>query len=296
MQQTAFGARDRAFFDAVVCRAPRRRLMSIPLGGPLWQRNSAMAPSNAFLTLLRQIFRLPRMHLDATGHRPSVWIATLCGAGLGLIWGIAARIWMRLISTQPEFSVPGTVAILLIATLFGTFVGLAFAARQKGWRQWGHYVPRGLVVTFFLPFGIAGGMPLMLTVLLVTLAITHTAVVGLWVLALLAILLVIATDIGIPMIAAIITSAGAVALTIWKWLTPRWKGRLGLVRADIWLERLGRMLLLLFAASGFGIVAQGITHDKPGLLGAVYVLCYIALVYPLFLALRVGLEPLVLDD
>src|SRR4051794_33298682 len=105
-----------------------------------------MATSNAFLTLLRQIFRLPRMHLDATVHRPPVWAAVLCGASLGLIWGIAARIWMRLISTQPGFSIPGTAAILLIATLFGTFVGLAFAARQRGWQRWGHYLPRGLVI------------------------------------------------------------------------------------------------------------------------------------------------------
>ena len=133
----------------------------------------------------------------------------------------------------------------------------------------------------------------MLTVLLVTLAVTHTAVVGLWVLAVLAILLVVATDSGIPAIVAIITSAGAVALTVWKWMTPRWEGRLGIMRVDTWLERLGRTLLLLLATSGFGIVAREITNDKPGLLGAVYVLCYVALLYPLFLALRVGLEPLV---
>jgi hypothetical protein len=200
---------------------------------------------------------------------------------------------MRLISTQPEFSIPGTAAILLIATLFGTFVGLAFAARQHGWQRWGHYVPRSLVVTFFLPFGIAGGMPLMLTVLLVTLAVTRAALVGLWVLAVLTILLVVATDLGIPVIVAIITSTGAVALTVWKWITPRWEGRLGIMRVDTWLERLGRALLLLLATSGFGIVAREITNDKPGLLGAVYVLCYVVLLYPLFLALRVGLEPLV---
>ena len=65
------------------------------------------------------------------------------------------------------------------------------------------------------------------------------------------------------------------------------------MRVDTWLERLGRTLLLLLATSGFGIVAREITNDKPGLLGAVYVLCYVVLLYPLFLALRVGLEPLV---
>jgi hypothetical protein len=251
-----------------------------------------MATSNAFLTLLQQLFQLPRMHLDATEHRVPVWFAVLCGASGGAIWGIAARIWMRLISAQPEFSIAGTAAILLIATLFGTFVGLSFAARRHGWRRWGHYVPRGLVVMFFLPFGIAGGTPLMLTVLLVTLAVTHSAVVGLWVLAVLALLLVVATDIGVPVIIAIMTSAGAVTLTVWKWMTPRWKGRLGFMRVDTWLERLGRALLLLLATSGFGVVVREITNNKPGVLGAVYILYYIVLLYPLFLALRVGLEPL----
>ena len=132
----------------------------------------------------------------------------------------------------------------------------------------------------------------MLTVLLVTLAVTHSAVVGLWVLAVLALLLVVATDIGVPVIIAIMTSAGAVTLTVWKWMTPRWKGRLGFMRVDTWLERLGRALLLLLATSGFGVVVREITNNKPGVLGAVYILYYIVLLYPLFLALRVGLEPL----
>lgn len=250
-----------------------------------------MAPSNAFLTLLQQIFRLPRMELDATGGRSPVWVLVLSGTGLGLLWGTAARIWMRLISTQPGFSIPGTAALLLITTLFGTFVGLAFAARQQGWRRWGHYVPRGLVVTFFLPFGIAGGLPLMLTVLVATLALTHTAIVGVWVLALLVLLLAAATDVGIPLLVAISVPVGAIALSVWKWLALRWEDRPMIARVDFWLERLARTLLLLLALGGVGSVAREILTDKPGLLGAVYVLCYIVLLYPLFLALRVGLEP-----
>jgi len=61
-----------------------------------------------------------------------VWAAVLGGAGLGFVWGIAARLWMRLISTNPEFSIAGTTAILVIATVFGAFVGFAFAARRRG--------------------------------------------------------------------------------------------------------------------------------------------------------------------
>lgn len=250
-----------------------------------------MAPSNVFLTLVQQIFRLSQMRLDAAENQPPVWVLVCWGTGLGLVWGVAARIWMRLISTEPAFSISGTAAILLIASLFGACVGLAFAARRHGWRQWRHYVPRSLVVTFFLPFGIAGGMPLMLTVLVLTLAVTHSALVGLWTLTLLVLLLTVATDVGVPILVALSIPAGAIALSVWKWLTSRWEGRLGLLHVDFWLERIGRALLLLLALSGIGIVARDIMHEKPGLLGATYVLCYIGLLYPLFLALRVGLEP-----
>ena len=143
---------------------------------------------------------MPLNALDATASEPSVWAAVLGGAGLGLAWGIAARIWMRLIATTPEFSIAGTAAILIITTLFGAWVGLAYVARRRGWRGWRHYVPRTLVVLCFLPFGIAGGLPLMLTVLVATLGITQHAVIGLWVLTALVALVTVGTDVAIPAI------------------------------------------------------------------------------------------------
>ena len=254
--------------------------------------NQIMDTYNTLQTMLRHVFQLPTMRLDAMERYPLVWVAALGGAGLGLIWGVAARIWMRLIATTPEFSISGTAAILVIATVFGAWAGFAFAARRRGWRRWWHYVPRVLMVAFFIPFGIAGGLPLMLTVLLATLGITQRAVVGLWVLAVLAILLVVGTDISVPAIAASIAPAGAVALTAWKWITRRWRDGHRLLLVDTWLERIVRTLLLLLAVVGFGLVSQKVVTDKPGLLGPVYVLCYLILLYPLFLALRVGLEPL----
>ncbi len=250
-----------------------------------------MNTHNAFQAMLRQVFRLPAMHLDATERYPPVWAAVLGGAGLGFVWGIAARIWMRLISTKPEFTISGTAAILVIAMVFGAFVGFAFAARRRGWRRWGHYLPRGLVVVFFVPFGGFAGAPLMFTVLLATLSVTHTAMVGLWVLAVLAILLTLGTDIGVPAIVAVIAPAGAVALTAWKWIAPRWHGGHRLLLVDTWLERIVRTILLLLAAVGFGFVSWQVVTDKPGLFAPVYVLFYLILLYPLFLALRVGLEP-----
>ena len=249
-----------------------------------------MRTYNAFQAMLRQVFRLPTMNLDATEQYPPVWAAVLGGAGLGLVWGIAARIWMRLISTKPEFSISGTMAILVIATVFGAWTGFAYAARRRGWRRWGHYLPRSLVVAFFIPFGIARGLPLMLTVLVATLGVTQRAVVGLWVLAVLSILLVVGTDIGVPAIAAGIALAGAVALTAWKRIVRPWRDGHRLLLVDTWLERIVRTLLLLLAVAGFGFVAREVVTSKSGLLAPLYVLFYLILLYPLFLALRVGLE------
>lgn len=250
-----------------------------------------MDTHNAFQAMLRQVFRLPAMRLDAAERTPPVWAAVLGGAGLGIVWGIAARLWMRLISTRPEFTISGTAAILVIAMVFGAFVGFAFAARRRGWRRWGHYLPRGLVVAFFVPFSAFAGAPLMFTVLLATLAVTHTAMVGLWVLAVLAILSVVGTDFGVPAIVAVIALAGAIALTAWKWFIRRRHGTPWLLMVDIWLERIGRAILLLLAVFGLWTVASGIMTDKPVLLGLVAIFIYLLLLYPLFLALRVGLQP-----
>lgn len=254
-----------------------------------YQENFEMATRGLSPSFIHQALQLPTMRLDASERRPAVWAAILSGAGLGLLWGIVARIWMRLISTQPEFSIPGTAAILIIASLFGAFVGLAFAARRRGWRRWGHYVSRVLAVVFFIPFGIAGGLPLMLTVLVATLGLTRRAAVGWWVVAGLTLLLANATDIRVPPSLVISAVVGALALTAWRWLVGRGGPRF--LQADVWLERIGRASVLLLAAFGFWTVASEIVTDKPGGFGLVYVLIYLILLCPLFLALRIGLEP-----
>ncbi len=240
-------------------------------------------------TKSKSVFRLPV--LDAKNQYPRAWIATLKGTGLGLTWGIVARIWMRLISINPEFSIAGTTGILIITTLFGTYTGFAYAARRQGWQGWKHYVPRSLVVIFFLPFGIAGGFPLMLTVLIATLAINQHAAVNLWVLTALALLIYTGTDIHISVAIPIVFIIGAVILTLWKWITWHWHDRSQIKSIDIWLERISRTLIFLLAIFGFGFVARGILHDKPLLPAIIYSLFYLILLYPLFLALRVGLQP-----
>jgi hypothetical protein len=259
--------------------------------GSLQQENLDLDTYKAPQVVLRRGFRLSSMHLDATERDPAVWAAILSGVGLGLMWGIAARIWMRLISTNPEFTISGTAAIFVIAMLFGASVGLAFAARRRGWRRWGHYLPRGLVIAFFVPFSGYAGAPLMFTVLLATLAVTQPAIVGLWVAATLAILMVVGTDIGVPPVIAVILSIGAIALTLSKWIMRRWQADPRLFVIDVWLQRAGRTIILLLAGAGFVFVAWQVVTDKPGLLAPVYILLYFCLLFPLFLGLRVALEP-----
>lgn len=249
-----------------------------------------MDADNPFQTLRQQIVRLSTLPLDAAEQQPPVWAAVLGGAGLGLGWGIVARLWMRLITTTPEFSIPGTVGILTITTLFGGWAGLAFAARRRGWQGWRHYVPRSLAVIFFIPFGIAGGLPLMLTVLVATLGITQRVVVGLWVLAGLVLLVALATDIVIPTVATLGALAAAIVLTGWTWFRRR-RSAPWARTADIWLERIGRAILLLLAAFGLWKVAAGILADKSIFIAVLAIVLYLLLLYPLFLALRIGLKP-----
>ena len=215
----------------------------------------------------------------------------LGAAGLGLVWGVTARLWMRLISTTPEFTLAGTAGILITTTLFGAWTGLAFAARRRGWRGWRHFVPRTLTVISFIPFGIAGGLPLMLTVLVATLGMTQRALIGLWVIAGLAMLVAVATDIVLPTFITIGAPVAAIAWTGWEWFVRRWHGAPWPHTVAIWLDRIGRAMLFFLAAFGLWTVASEIMTDKPGLLGLMAVFFYLLLLYPLFLALRVGLEP-----
>ena len=109
----------------------------------------------------------------AWSARPAVWACVLGGASLGLLWGMVARIWMRLMATHPEFTISGTAMILLFATQFGLFAGLAYAARRRGWRSWRLYAPRALVVPSLLLLGAGQGAVLVGPALLATLAVTQ---------------------------------------------------------------------------------------------------------------------------
>jgi hypothetical protein len=58
------------------------------------------------------------------------------GAGLGLAWGVVARVFMRLLTTSPSFSWSGTLFILGLSAVAGACLGLVHAARvaeRSGW-------------------------------------------------------------------------------------------------------------------------------------------------------------------
>ena len=58
------------------------------------------------------------------------------GLALGAAWGVLARVWMRLITTDPAFSWSGTLLIVGLAALLGAGVGLVDAALRAGRSRW----------------------------------------------------------------------------------------------------------------------------------------------------------------
>ena len=80
---------------------------------------------------------------------------------LGVAWGVVARVWMRLISTSPDFSWAGTLGILIAFGIVGVALGVIEAARQRGGSGWW----RLLYLLVPLPFA-GAGLPLLPAVVL----------------------------------------------------------------------------------------------------------------------------------
>src|SRR6476469_7735268 len=58
------------------------------------------------------------------------------GLALGAGWGVLARVWMRMISTTPEFSWSGTLLIIGFSALAGLGLGLVHGARSRHRSRW----------------------------------------------------------------------------------------------------------------------------------------------------------------
>jgi len=90
--------------------------------------------------------------------------ATGAGFALGLMWGTAARVWMRLISTDPEFSWSGTGMILGSTAVCGAALGFLYGARRAGRSRWWRLLGLCWLLVFagpgmvFLPAFLLGGL------------------------------------------------------------------------------------------------------------------------------------------
>lgn len=62
--------------------------------------------------------------------------ALMMGTAMGALWGIAARIWMRMISSDPAFSWSGTLMIIGFSAWLGLGVGLVYGTRGRGHLRW----------------------------------------------------------------------------------------------------------------------------------------------------------------
>ncbi len=116
-----------------------------------------------------------RADLDGFARR---WWTVPLGFALGLLLGAVvgalARLWMRLIAEDPEFSWAGTLAIVIAFAVFGGGQALSWTARRSGFRRPGSTAARiGAAVLSLLIFGGAGSIMLP-TVLAGALAVWRT--------------------------------------------------------------------------------------------------------------------------
>jgi hypothetical protein len=130
--------------------------------------------------------------------------AAALGFAAGVVWGAVARLFMRLLSTSPEFSWSGTLFILGVGAVTGTCVGVVHAARVSGRSAWWRLaglpalilfagqgmvllpaavgmaaVLRGRAVARTLGAMVVAGSPLVVVVSDESLGVTRTQVVGL---------------------------------------------------------------------------------------------------------------------
>jgi hypothetical protein len=94
----------------------------------------------------------------AARRRPAI-VMVIAALLVGLALGAVARVWMRLIAPEPEFTVAGTLGILVGFGLLFTGAGLSLAAHRNGWRRIPLGVARSIGCILILPaFGGAGGL------------------------------------------------------------------------------------------------------------------------------------------
>ncbi len=65
-----------------------------------------------------------------------MWRSLAAGLLGGALWGVVARVFMRLLSDDPQFSWAGTLGIIGASAVAGALVGLVHGARVTGRSRW----------------------------------------------------------------------------------------------------------------------------------------------------------------
>ena len=99
------------------------------------------------------------------------WKLVLSGALGGAVLGVVARLWMRWISTDPEFTWGGTIGIVIAFTAFATTQTTIYVLRRRVRSRRFSFVLRGAGIFFSLPLFTAAGAIMFPTVALTSIAL-----------------------------------------------------------------------------------------------------------------------------
>jgi hypothetical protein len=113
-----------------------------------------------------------RWLLTVWGHAPAAFVL-MGGLAGGLAWGTIARLWMRFISTNVEFTWSGTLFIVIGFGIAGLAQSGAYLGRRANLARPAMTAVRVVAVIALLPLGVAAGASMFPTIILATLALTH---------------------------------------------------------------------------------------------------------------------------
>ena len=113
-----------------------------------------------------------RRQVALSGRIPGP-VVLLGALAVGLAWGINARLWMRFISTNPEFSWGGTLFIIVAFGIAALAQAGAYLGRRAGLRRPALTALRVAAVICLLPLGAAAGSSMLPAIILAALALTH---------------------------------------------------------------------------------------------------------------------------
>jgi len=100
----------------------------------------------------------------------SSWKIVIFAMLVGLSLGTVARLWMRWISTDPEFTWGGTIGIVVVFTIFTSIQAMIYTLRKRVISKRLTLVIRCVGAFFTLPLFTAAGAVMFPTVLLASIA------------------------------------------------------------------------------------------------------------------------------